>query len=237
MEDAPEFATPRQRAQIGALVAEFLDGLPFETAEQLIKNPSALALRETINTVLAAARNRSMALQGHSGSFRLVTIEPENLLRFDRRDSPGYLDFSVEAYKTRFLRVDRWRSLAGIPIKTQPRKLVETIDLTKVTRVLMLEPGETSISSGENLRRIKASGGKTLLDIRVMEEFLRRPWFIPEEFSNRLHYSFLGHYFTRCARGTLCCGYPLERRRYMGREFHWLPHALHDCHFAACLED
>ena len=235
-DDAPEFATPRQRAQIGALVADSLDRLPFAMAQAVLENPTAAALREIVNTALTAY-NRSMKLQLHSDASRLVTIEPGSILKVDRSDSPGYLDFSVEAYKTRFLRIDRGRSLAGIPIETPSREPVETVDLTKVTRVLMLEPGETSIPSAENLRRIRESGGKTLLDIRFMEEFLRQPWLIPEEFRTGYTTIFWGTILPDARGEPFVAGIRLRGDGTWGSEFHWVPHALCDCHFAACLQD
>lgn len=75
-------------------------------------------------------------------------------------------------------------SLVKLRVDTHlDRKDVATIDLSRVERVLTLRPGENRISGHENLKRLKATG-KTLLDVRVLEELLKNSHLIPEEWKN-----------------------------------------------------
>lgn len=93
-------------------------------------------------------------------------------------------------------------SLINLRVDTHPdRKDVATIDLSRVERVLTLMPGENRISGHENLKRLKATG-KTLLDVRVLEELLKNPHLIPEEWKNGITY-FWGTIF--CGSGGVLC--------------------------------
>lgn len=77
------------------------------------------------------------------------------------------------------------------------RKDVATIDLSKVSRVLTLREDETFVGGEENLRRLKKRAeetGETLLDVRVLEELLKHPHLIPEEWKKGVTY-FLGTIF------------------------------------------
>ena len=84
----------------------------------------------------------------------------DNLLRVDYSIKPSLIDLVIESHPTR----------TGTAM----------IDPKKVQRISMLRSGESSITGHEYLRRLKESG-EELYDVRVMEEFLKNPEKIPEE--------------------------------------------------------
>jgi len=124
-------------------------------------------------------------------------------------------------------------SLVDLKIKTHPeRKDIVEYDLSKIERVLTLKPGEDSILGHKNLKRLKASG-KILLDVRVLEELLKHPELIPEEWKNGVTY-FWGTIF-RNSDGHLCVAY----LRWLGSSWEWdcswLGYGWSDDEPAACL--
>jgi hypothetical protein len=124
-------------------------------------------------------------------------------------------------------------SLVNLKIKAHPkRKDIVEYDLSKTERVLTLRPGESRISGYENLKRLKATG-KTPLDVRVLEELLKHPELIPEEWKNGVTYFW----------GTIFCDsdgnlYVACLRRNGDRwdwSCDWLDGDWNGCEPAACL--
>lgn len=76
------------------------------------------------------------------------------------------------------------------------RRDVTRIDLRKLCLVMVdNSPDETHIEGKEALRRFRKQSRRdkfTLLDVRVMEELLKRPYLIPEEWRKRDSPCFLG---------------------------------------------
>ena len=98
-------------------------------------------------------------------------------------------------------------SLVNLKIKSHPgRKDIVKYDLSRIERVLTLKSGENRISGHENLKRLKATG-KILLDVRVLEELLKHPELIPEEWKKGITY-FWGTIF-RYSVGYLYVAYLL----------------------------
>lgn len=72
-------------------------------------------------------------------------------------------------------------SLVNLVVESHPTGTgIVAIDLKKINRVSMLRLGENLIIGHEYLRRIKEYG-RDVCDVRVMEEFLKNPEKIPEE--------------------------------------------------------
>jgi len=124
-------------------------------------------------------------------------------------------------------------SLIDLKVKAHPkRKDIAKYDLSKIERVLTLKSRENCISGHENLKRLKASG-RTLLDIRVLEELLKHPELIPEEWKNGRTY-FWGTIF-RHSGGRLFVACLDWGGGGWDWHFHWLGLAWDDYGPAACL--
>lgn len=79
-------------------------------------------------------------------------------------------------------------SLVNLKIETHPKRTdVVRIDMTKVERVLALKEGDSSITGHENLERLQATG-RTLLDVRVLEELWKNKHLIPESWKQGVTY-------------------------------------------------
>lgn len=106
-------------------------------------------------------------------------------------------------------------SLVDLKIKSHPeRKDIVKYDFSKIERVLTLKPGENRISGYANLKRLNATG-KILLDVRILEELLKHPELIPEEWKKGLTY-FWGTIF-RDSDGSLYVAY----LRWAGCDWYW----------------
>lgn len=126
-------------------------------------------------------------------------------------------------------------SLVGLKIKSHSewKGVIEyNLSFAKFERVLTLKPGENSISGHENLKRLDATG-KVLLDVRVLEELLKRPELIPEEWKKGLTY-FWGTIFRDLDDNlyVACLNWNGGVWYWGGR---WLDFGWNNYGFAACL--
>lgn len=125
-------------------------------------------------------------------------------------------------------------SLINLKIKSHPeRKDVIEYDVSKIEHVLPLKSDENRISGNENLKRLNATG-KIILDVRVLEELLKHPELIPEEWKKGVTY-FWGTIF-RNSDGRLCVA-GLVWRGSGGWNWNsaWFDRDLFDHKPAACL--
>jgi hypothetical protein len=115
-------------------------------------------------------------------------------------------------------------SLVGFDVIEHPeRKDVATIDLGKVSRVLVLRDGEGFVKGEENFCRLKKRAeetGELLLDIRVLEEILFHPHLIPEEWKSGVTY-FWGTIF-RGAYDHRCVSYLIRYENGWYWNYNWL---------------
>ncbi len=95
------------------------------------------------------------------------------------------------------------------------------IDLNKIELILTLKPEDDDrIGGEENLKRLKATG-KRLLDVRVMEELLKRPELIPESWKEVGAVYFWGTIF-RNSYGERYVAYLFWTGGAWHCLFHWL---------------
>lgn len=125
-----------------------------------------------------------------------------------------------KARQTKFLAVDYsiGLSLVNLPVVVHPdHSGIARLDVKKIKRVSMVRLGEDAISGHEYLQRLEECGEK-LHDARVMEEFIKNPDRIPEEWEKGRTYFwgtiFYGGassrsvaYLRRGDDGRLCRGY------------------------------
>ncbi|MDO8516116.1 MAG: hypothetical protein Q7S28_02600 [bacterium] len=152
------------------------NGYTHALVKKLIKGDTLSFVREVLE-----GRAEICRIDRLTGKQSTVGSETEkNLLTVDYSVKPSLVNLRLESHVSRTDTV--------------------IIDPAKIDLAVMLSSGEGSISGKENQKRLKASG-KTLLDVRVMEELLKHPELIPDSWKGK--YVFFWGTIFRDADGRL----------------------------------